>query len=432
MSRYDEYLAIKARTGHDPSYEPSVAAALTTIYAASGNPAPRLMLWAESQPQATVIVGLLAAANFYVNEADRQTRLGGPLPLTSVTLGSLVADWRAQRLLLEPILQAWHVKSDRPWLPDLDRLWLGQVGTRAVERLEQLCSDVGVRTIGHPAAFDRIPTELELGRAMAWTVPSSDPIFQEVRTHASYGWAFPFASFEKCERLHHTCEWLDTAQIGTTERGLFAAYDQLVRCTYRVEATRHIAVFTQHPIVKRHDGLVPGRPFEYLFHATDGPALAWPDGDAYYALRGVWLPRDVGEAMVAGTLTIRQIFDQQNVEVRRSLIDLYNRGDKGRLLRDANARVLDSAVDARGNLMRLLWLDLEDDEPFVAIQVKNSTREPDGTFKTYTLRVHSELRPLPVPGVRDTLGDPQALSCHNAVASLHGMYGHEYAPTRET
>ena len=65
--------------------------------------------------------------------------------------------------------------------------------------------------------------------------------------------------------------------------------------------------------------------------------------------------------------------------------------------------------------------------------------EPDGHFRHYFLRVHPELRPLP-PGTwdadkkRDYLAaqKAQALTARNAVASLHGLRGDQYAPLVET
>ena len=63
------------------------------------------------------------------------------------------------------------------------------------------------------------------------------------------------------------------------------------------------------------------------------------------------------------------------------------------------------------------------------MELVNSSLEPDGSRKTYHLRVHPELRPL-LPG--DQLGAPQKATCQNAVASTFGLRGEEYAPEIET
>jgi hypothetical protein len=69
----------------------------------------------------------------------------------------------------------------------------------------------------------------------------------------------------------------------------------------------------------------------------------------------------------------------------------------------------------------------------VLVEVTNSTPEPDGTRKLYYLRVHPELRPLPDPANPNAqLGAPQAMTCHNAVASTFGRRGEDYHPEIET
>jgi hypothetical protein len=62
------------------------------------------------------------------------------------------------------------------------------------------------------------------------------------------------------------------------------------------------------------------------------------------------------------------------------------------------------------------------DEPLVMVKVINSTPELDGSSKPYFLRVHPELRVL----LRDRVGDAQALTPLNAVASTFGLTGAEY------
>jgi hypothetical protein len=42
------------------------------------------------------------------------------------------------------------------------------------------------------------------------------------------------------------------------------------------------------------------------------------------------------------------------------------------------------------------------------------------------------LRPIEIPGFRDWIGDPQEMTCQNAIASTYGVYGHEYVNAVET
>jgi hypothetical protein len=86
-----------------------------------------------------------------------------------------------------------------------------------------------------------------------------------------------------------------------------------------------------------------------------------------------------------------------------------------RLLEESEAQLLDTDFD-RYDRPRELWrLDLVDDEPLVMVRVVNSTPEPDGHFKSYTLRV-----------------PPDMSSCQQAVAWTYGMSAAEYAPAVET
>jgi Domain of unknown function (DUF6745) len=163
-------------------------------------------------------------------------------------------------------------------------------------------------------------------------------------------------------------------------------------------------------------------------HRVGGPNLRWRDGWEIYSVAGIRVPRSVA----MGEFGVAEIDEQRNAEVRRVMIDLYNKGDSGRYLRDSGARVVHSDVDLLGHPRRLFVRELPGDEPIVAFEVVNSTDEDDGSLKRYTFRVHPELRPLPVAGGRKTLGEPQEMTVHNAVASYFGLYGREYHPTVET
>jgi hypothetical protein len=202
-------------------------------------------------------------------------------------------------------------------------------------------------------------------------------------------------------------------------------WERLARAAYMVLSWPDVTILVQHPSIVALDE-------QRRLHRTDGPALAWPDGYGVYAVHGVQLSSEQGHAMVARTLTAAQIRDEPNAEVRRVLVAAYNAGDTGRYLRDLGAQVIHADVDALGLPRRLLRIDQPDDEPIVAIEVTNSTSEPDGSRKIYTFRCHPELRPLQVPGIRDELGEPQALTCRNAIASTYGYYGEEFRLAIET
>ena len=84
------------------------------------------------------------------------------------------------------------------------------------------------------------------------------------------------------------------------------------------------------------------------------------------------------------TITVGEIGGESNVERRRVLIDRYG---PARYLVDSGATVVHQ--DDWGSLYRR---DMGNDEPIVMVKVVNSTREPDGTWKDYWLRVPPTVR----------------------------------------
>lgn len=138
-------------------------------------------------------------------------------------------------------------------------------------------------------------------------------------------------------------------------------------------------------------------------HAGEGPALAWADGTEVWAWRGLRLD----ERWVKGRhkLSIEEVLREPNVELRRALIELYG---LERWTRELGTAV---AEDASGKLWRIRIHTQE----VCFVEVVNSTPEPDGTRKTYFLRVPSWMR-----------------SPRQAVAWTFGLSESEYEPAIET
>ena len=120
-------------------------------------------------------------------------------------------------------------------------------------------------------------------------------------------------------------------------------------------------------------------------HSLTGPACAYPDGWAIYAVHGVRVPASIIER--PQEITIASIDKEQNAEVRRVMIDRYHHDAEikgaAAYIRDAGGKRLDHD-ESFGTLWRR---EVNDDEPIVMLEVVNSTREPDGSFKKYWLRV---------------------------------------------
>ena len=63
------------------------------------------------------------------------------------------------------------------------------------------------------------------------------------------------------------------------------------------------------------------------------------------------------------------------------------------------------------------------------VELTNSTVDSDGTRRTYHVPVEPSLRPMLANGA---LGEPQAMTALNAVASTYGLRGEQYLLEIET
>jgi hypothetical protein len=160
-------------------------------------------------------------------------------------------------------------------------------------------------------------------------------------------------------------------------------------------------------------------------HSMSRCAIAWPDGYRLAFVHGLRVPEDVVEH--PENLSVSRIDGEANAEIRRVMVELYGRE---RYLRDSGAKLVDESVDALGQPLRLWRRQWPDGRVIQCVEVANSTVEPDGSRRAFFLGVHPECRPI----LNDagSLGEPQALTAINAVASLVGMRGEEYRPMVET
>jgi hypothetical protein len=148
-------------------------------------------------------------------------------------------------------------------------------------------------------------------------------------------------------------------------------------------------------------------------HCADGPAFAWLDDIREFYWHSVNVPDFVIER--PREIAVEHIDAERNSEVRRLMIERYRLGDEihgaGAFMRDAGGKRLDH--DERfGTLWRR---DVKNDEPIVILEVVNSTREPDGSFKHYWLRV-----------------PPNMKTAHEASAWTFDIEPAKYAPLIET
>jgi hypothetical protein len=161
-----------------------------------------------------------------------------------------------------------------------------------------------------------------------------------------------------------------------------------------------VAILTERPCA-----LAMARDEQGRLHHPTGPVVGYPDGWGIWAWHGVRVPRQVIER--PDTITVEQIRDTRNLEVRRVLMERYQ---LDRYLRDADATLVQA--DEYGKLWRC---ELPDDEPLTIVEVVNATAEPDGTYATYLLRV-----------------PPTMVTAKEAVAWTFGMAADDYHPAVQT
>jgi len=138
---------------------------------------------------------------------------------------------------------------------------------------------------------------------------------------------------------------------------------------------RNAVVLTDRPHTLRRDD-------QHRLHGVTGPALQYPDGWGIWAWHGVRVPQQVIEC--PNTLTIPQIRDEPNLEVRRVMLERFG---LERYLRESGAREIHK--DDWGTLFRS---EIPGDEPLVMLMVVNSTPEPDGSYRDFMVRVPPEMQ----------------------------------------
>ncbi|WP_416968823.1 DUF6745 domain-containing protein [Streptomyces sp. 4F14] len=163
-------------------------------------------------------------------------------------------------------------------------------------------------------------------------------------------------------------------------------------------AFERVAVVCERPVELHRDEA--GR-----LDRGDGPALAFPDGFALCAWRGMPVPPDFLDEL--RTLVPQRIQAEENAELRRVMLEFYG---YERYLADSGAKPVHR--DETGVLWRI---EMGIDEPVVMVEVVNSTPEPDGSRNVYWLRV-----------------PPRTRTAREGVAWTFGLSAEAYAPAEET
>lgn len=323
MTEYAEWRALSAATG--PGDRAAAERGVRLAYERAGLRAPERIVWARSPLEA---VRILSAA-------ELPGEAGAP-----VRERVRSAPWAAERDRLHTELGArefaahWQATGAGLWEliePVVSRIRDGVVAAAAPGPT----ADVGEPGLVRPAAAEELRVRLLLLDAVMG---------------------------------QHDAAWLcafDTA-AGTPLEGP-AAVAREAGWWWPYE---NLAVISERPTTLHRDEA--GR-----LDRADGPAVGYADDFALYAWRGMPVPGEFLAELAA--LTPDRIRAEENAELRRVMLEFYG---YDRYLSESGAEPVQR--DETGILWRI---PLADDEDVVMVEVLNSTPEPDGTSRTYWLRV---------------------------------------------
>ncbi len=361
-------------------------------YAAAGLPAPKHILWFGSPFAAAVAVAILR---------EPASFLFSPLPGAYTAVArSLTAE------LTRHSLPGGVAESARHSLPTGDAVSIGFGGV-------ELGLSVRPKVRTRPWAQARAALMAELGAtgfARHWLATARRPwqqlvdlIATPLRTRLGAQFASEAGDFAgPCQQAlldvifgQHDAAWLGAFEDTSTD---LAGLALVARNAGWWWAFENVAVLSDRHVEVHRDNL--GR-----LHNGDGPALSYPDGYGLHSWRGMPIPAEVAAELPH--LTVQRIQDESNAEVRRVMLEHFG---FDRYLRESGATR--QHADEYGTLWRV---DIPGDEPLVMVEVINSTAEPDGSFRTYFLRV-----------------PPQTRTARGGVAWTFGLSEQEYAPTQQT
>lgn len=211
----------------------------------------------------------------------------------------------------------------------------------------------------------------------------------------------------------HDASWLAFYDYFRNEVGLVEETKELVGLT---ELSKHCGWFIPHKHIcwasEKHSDIK--RDEEGRLHSLEGPCVQYTDGWKIYAVHGILINEWIIEN--PELITIEKIDAEENVEVRRIMVNQYDKGHgEGAYIIDSKAELIDVDIDGCGNPIELYKKERPGDEPVAIIKLINSTKESDGTNKVYFQRV-----------------DPIHTKALEAVASTFKKTAEEYKPMVET
>ncbi len=333
----------------EPADRAGAEAGVRIAYALAGLPAPKHILWLGSPAAGAIGVAMLRTGqrggrrDEHVRRAlEEQGARPGELDLgRSVRPKVRTRPWAQARAALTARLggtgfaRHWAATARRPWQQLTDQL--------ATPLRTRIDADLAGRLSARAGQTEQVA---ELPQA------AREALLDAIGGQHDAAWLAAFDSHPDVDGL---------ARVAGSA-GWWWAFE-------------HVAVLTERPVAVHRDNL--GR-----LHHGDGPALSYPDGFGLHAWSGMPITAEVAAELPH--LTVERIRGEGNAEMRRVMLEHFG---FDRYLRESGASKTQS--DECGTLWRVT---LPGDEPLVMVEVLNSSPEPDGTFRTYFLRVPPTIR----------------------------------------
>ncbi|WP_051712326.1 DUF6745 domain-containing protein [Spirillospora albida] len=358
--------------GIGPADRARAEAGVTDAYIAAGLPAPERFVWVPSPARGAVAAAVVAGhadALTAAGLADAVERARGDLGAgdagASVLTTVRTRPWEAERAA------ACSEQGPEQW----PRVW-AETGGLLWDQVQSLVTRVRA-AIGAEAltGADDTPSREE---------DAAESLLRSATLDAVLG--------------QHDAPWLALFEALGRLDGPLAGLAEAARSAGWWWPYERLVILSERPSDLHRDE--PGR-----LHRGDGPALAYPDGFALHAWRGMPIPHDFVQSLTG--LTHERISSEENAELRRVMLEIFG---YDRYLAETGAKPLHR--DETG----VLWsIELLGDEPVVMVEVVNSTPEPDGTYRTYYLRV-----------------PPTTRTAREGVAWTFGVDEGDYHPEKQT
>lgn len=361
---------IKFAIGGDVAVSPKVRQSVKWIYKIANCPPPSYVLVVDSPQTLQVAANLLEGDRFFPKMRDFAKSLAEANPGGVKALyNRYMSEWESP---IKLDAERDHSVSLELCIRKMIRNFVAEFGGKEVKK--------SVKATTPPdAAVDAFIAKMRKEfKGFKLQYRSSN-----IGIMSDAGWTSFYDFFTRIGVVDHANfnEWLKFLKTGPWE--LFAFNECAVIC--------------RRPLTMLRDK-------DSRLHNQHGPCVTWADGWASYCWHGIEVDPDW--IYSPEKITVKQILDERNVEVRRVMIEMIG---FERFAKESGMKVMDTWVDGGGVECRLLRIDLEDDEPIVLYEWCCPS-----TLKRGVLRV-----------------DPQCESCQQAVAWTFGIEPKDYKPLVE-